>query len=99
MKFIETENTNNRVGVLRSKATGEPAVALGYVVVSALRHALSSVLKDNGHNDTFLPLGILEIIFRNFCTQLIRHHFAGSGLTPDELCLAAPANMEHFLIE
>lgn len=57
VKFIETENTNNRVGVLRSKATGEPAVALGYVVVCALRHALNSVLKDNGQSETFLPLG------------------------------------------
>lgn len=57
VKFIETENTSNRVGVLRSKATGEPAVSLAYVVVCALRHALHSVLKDNGQCDTFLPLG------------------------------------------
>ncbi|XP_031619418.1 xanthine dehydrogenase-like isoform X2 [Contarinia nasturtii] len=79
VKFIETENTNNRVGVLRSKATGEPAVALSHVVVCALRHALQSVLKDNGQADQFLPLG--------------------SGLTPDELCLAAPVNMGNFLID
>lgn len=71
MKFIETENTNNRVGVLRSKATGEPAVALGFVVVCALRHALNSVLKDNGQSDTFLSLGIFVVftvlILRNSC--------------------------------
>lgn len=62
VKFIETENTSNRVGVLRSKTTGEPSLALGYVIVCALRHALDSVLKDNGQGDTFIPLGISLII-------------------------------------
>lgn len=68
VRFIETENTSDRVGVLRSKATGEPAVALAYVVVCALRHALHSVLKDNGQCDTFLPLGITHLFetFMNY---------------------------------
>lgn len=57
VKFIETDNTNNRIGVLRSKATGEPAAALSFVVVCALRHALNSVLRDNGRADVFINLG------------------------------------------
>lgn len=57
VKFIETDNTTDRVGVLRSKATGEPGTTLAYVVVCALRHAMNSVLKDNGQSDVFLQLG------------------------------------------
>lgn len=49
----------SKVGVLRSKATGEPAVTLAVVVVCALRHALSSVLKDNGNEDVFLQMGMI----------------------------------------
>lgn len=52
----------NQVGVLRSKTTGEPAVALSVVVVFALRNALHSVLKDNGNSDVFLQLGINNFI-------------------------------------
>lgn len=46
-----------KVGVLRSKATGEPAMTLAVVVVSALRQALNAVLIDNGKGDIFLQMG------------------------------------------
>lgn len=103
MKFIETENTNNRVGVLRSKTTGEPSLSLAYVVVCALRHALHSVLKDNGQHHTFLPLGneshfCYEDVMEDELRTIIMF-FAGSGLTPDILSLAAPANIDDFLID
>lgn len=65
VKFIETENKNNNFGVLRSKATGEPSLTLSVVVVSALRHALTSVLKDNGHPDEFLRLGTFIYHIKN----------------------------------
>lgn len=38
--------SSNPFGVLRSKATGEPAAALAVVAVAALRHALNSARKD-----------------------------------------------------
>lgn len=42
------KNTPNPVGILRSKATGEPGVCLAYAVVLAVRHALVSARKDSG---------------------------------------------------
>lgn len=41
------KNSSNPFGVLRSKATGEPAVAMSIVAVAALRHALNSARKDS----------------------------------------------------
>lgn len=41
-------NSPNPLGILRSKATGEPAVCLAFGVVLAIRHALVSARKDAG---------------------------------------------------
>lgn len=100
VKFIETDNTNNRIGVLRSKATGEPALCLAVAVVFALRQALQSVLKDNGHPDTFLQLGnIFNFISNQPFVYFYVFSGKGSGLTPDVLCAAAPVNINDFLLE
>lgn len=42
------KNSPNPLGILRSKATGEPAVCMAYGVVLAIRHALVSARKDAG---------------------------------------------------
>lgn len=50
-------NPNARAGVLRSKATGEPALCLAISVPFALRHALDSVRKDSGSKDVWYQMG------------------------------------------
>ncbi|RXG51614.1 Xanthine dehydrogenase [Armadillidium vulgare] len=44
---------DNKHGVLRSKATGEPALCLTYCVVTALRQAITSARADAGLTDWF----------------------------------------------
>lgn len=41
-------NSPNPLGILRSKATGEPGVCMAFVAVLAIRHALVSARKDAG---------------------------------------------------
>lgn len=67
---------------------------------------MNSVLKDNGQSDVFLKLGDREMnhLFSIYSmkNQYIRNQFylfLGSGLTPDQLCLAAPVNINDFLLE
>uniref|UniRef100_A0A182SK28 Aldehyde oxidase/xanthine dehydrogenase second molybdopterin binding domain-containing protein n=1 Tax=Anopheles maculatus TaxID=74869 RepID=A0A182SK28_9DIPT len=55
IRLIQTGE--NQVGVLRSKATGEPAMSMGVVVVFALRYALRSAQKDAGRPDDWIALG------------------------------------------
>ncbi|XP_038118865.1 xanthine dehydrogenase 1 [Culex quinquefasciatus] len=47
----------NPVGVLRSKATGEPALNMAIVVLFALRNALRAARSDAGLQDVWIPLG------------------------------------------
>ncbi|XP_055707343.1 uncharacterized protein LOC129804238 isoform X2 [Phlebotomus papatasi] len=52
------KNSSNAAGVLRSKATGEPALCMSIVVLFALRNALDAVRKDSGASDgTYYSLG------------------------------------------
>ncbi|XP_055625820.1 xanthine dehydrogenase/oxidase-like isoform X3 [Toxorhynchites rutilus septentrionalis] len=51
------QKSSNPAGVLRSKATGEPALNMAIVVLFALRYALRSARKDAGLPDTWIPLG------------------------------------------
>lgn len=55
IRLIQTGD--NPYGVLRSKATGEPALTMAIVVVFALRYALRSAQKDAGRPDDWIPLG------------------------------------------
>ncbi|XP_052859784.1 uncharacterized protein LOC128267033 [Anopheles cruzii] len=48
---------DNQFGVLRSKATGEPALTMSVVALFALRNALRSAQKDAGRPDDWIPLG------------------------------------------
>lgn len=50
-------NPNVGAGVLRSKATGEPALCMSIVVLSALRCALDSARKDNGVKELWFSMG------------------------------------------
>uniref|UniRef100_A0A182IX03 Aldehyde oxidase n=1 Tax=Anopheles atroparvus TaxID=41427 RepID=A0A182IX03_ANOAO len=52
-----TQIGDNQAGVLRSKATGEPALTMSVVVLFALRHALRSAQKDAGRPDDWISLG------------------------------------------
>ncbi|XP_068627552.1 uncharacterized protein [Battus philenor] len=45
-------NSTNAAGVLRSKATGEPALVLSVVVTFALHEAILEARKEFGHEDT-----------------------------------------------
>lgn len=51
------QKSTNPVGVLRSKATGEPAVCMSIVVLHALRDALDSARKDGGIKGEWYNLG------------------------------------------
>lgn len=55
-------NPNSRAGVLRSKATGEPALCMAVVVQFAIRHALDSARKDNGAKSSWFQLGNANFI-------------------------------------
>ena len=64
IKFMKS---SNQFGVLRSKASGEPATCMSVVVIFAIRHALDAARKDAGVQDEkFYHLGAPttpEIIF------------------------------------
>ncbi|CAO1303177.1 unnamed protein product [Diamesa tonsa] len=52
------QKATNPFGVLRSKATGEPALCMSIVSIFALRYALDSARKDSGiTNDEYYHLG------------------------------------------
>ncbi|GAB0094282.1 xanthine dehydrogenase [Sergentomyia squamirostris] len=52
------KNASNPAGVLRSKATGEPALCMAIVALFALRHAIDAARKDSGASDgTYYALG------------------------------------------
>lgn len=46
----------NPVGVLRSKATGEPPLCMSVVVLFALKNALQSAREDAGNSDSWFPM-------------------------------------------
>ncbi|KAL6263815.1 hypothetical protein P5V15_003898 [Pogonomyrmex californicus] len=50
------KNSVNTVGVLRSKATGEPPLAMSCVIPIAIRNALNSARADAGNKDTWYQL-------------------------------------------
>ncbi|XP_014482532.1 PREDICTED: xanthine dehydrogenase/oxidase-like isoform X2 [Dinoponera quadriceps] len=49
-------NAPNPVGVLRSKATGEPPLCMSYTIPMAIRNALNSARADSGNTDVWYPL-------------------------------------------
>ncbi|XP_058461613.1 uncharacterized protein LOC131436745 [Malaya genurostris] len=55
IKFLQ--NSANPAGVLRSKATGEPALNMSIVVLFALRNALKSARQDASLPDEWIPMG------------------------------------------
>ncbi|KAJ6644052.1 Xanthine dehydrogenase [Pseudolycoriella hygida] len=66
IKFLR--KSSNPFGVLRSKATGEPAVCMSIVVLFALRYALDSARNDAGVTEKWFKLGAPttpDIIFMN----------------------------------
>ncbi|XP_055319493.1 uncharacterized protein LOC129577062 [Sitodiplosis mosellana] len=54
IKFLQ--NVNND-GILRSKATGEPALTLSVVTMFALRHAIDAMREDSGNSNKWYRLG------------------------------------------
>jgi xanthine dehydrogenase molybdopterin-binding subunit B len=78
IKFLQ--NSSNAFGVLRSKAVGEPASCMAFVVLMALRHALNSARTDSEiTTDEFYQLSTpstREAIFltaNNISEQFILH--------------------------
>ncbi|XP_058054256.1 uncharacterized protein LOC131205951 [Anopheles bellator] len=55
VRFLQ--KSSNPAGVLRSKATGEPALNMSIVVLFALRNALRAARKDAGLADNWIPMG------------------------------------------
>ncbi|XP_055628824.1 xanthine dehydrogenase/oxidase-like [Toxorhynchites rutilus septentrionalis] len=55
IRFLQ--NSSNATGVLRSKATGEPAMNMTISVIFALRHALMSAREDAGLPREWISLG------------------------------------------
>ncbi|XP_041769473.1 xanthine dehydrogenase 1-like [Anopheles merus] len=55
VRFLQ--KSSNPAGVLRSKATGEPALNMSIVVLFALRNALRSARKDAGLADDWISMG------------------------------------------
>lgn len=55
IRFLQ--NSSNQTGVLRSKATGEPAMNLTVSIVFALRNALMSARRDAGLPNEWISLG------------------------------------------
>lgn len=51
-------NSTNSVGVMGSKATGEPAITMACSGLFALRHALTSARKDAGLNDDWFRMSV-----------------------------------------
>ncbi|CAH2090112.1 unnamed protein product [Euphydryas editha] len=47
-----TRNSISNIGVLRSKATGEPAIVMAVVITFALHEAILEARKEYGYNDT-----------------------------------------------
>ncbi|XP_050092812.1 uncharacterized protein LOC126575867 [Anopheles aquasalis] len=66
------QNTLLPTGVQRSKATGEPAVNMGIVVLFALRNAINAARRDAGAPEEWIPLGSPSTPDR------IREHVGGS---------------------
>lgn len=56
IKFLQN-SPNPIAGVLRSKATGEPAICMSVVINLAIRNALNSARKDAGLDDSWYELG------------------------------------------
>ncbi|CAB3256482.1 unnamed protein product [Arctia plantaginis] len=48
----------NPVGILGSKATGEPPCCLAYAVVESMRDAINDSRKDSGYKTSYLPLKV-----------------------------------------
>lgn len=69
VRFLQ--KSANPFGVLRSKATGEPAFCMAFVVINALRHALNSARKDAGLPDEWYHLG-------SACTPDVVYKAAGT---------------------
>ncbi|XP_062544108.1 aldehyde oxidase 1-like [Armigeres subalbatus] len=55
VRFLQ--NSSNSTGVLRSKATGEPAMNMTISIIFALRHALMAARKDAGLPHEWVSLG------------------------------------------
>ncbi|XP_058124986.1 uncharacterized protein LOC131281799 [Anopheles ziemanni] len=55
VRFLQ--KSSNPAGVLRSKATGEPALNMSIVVLFALRNALRAARKDASLADDWIPMG------------------------------------------
>ncbi|XP_049545874.1 xanthine dehydrogenase-like isoform X1 [Anopheles darlingi] len=55
IRFLQ--KSSNPAGVLRSKATGEPALNMSIVVLFALRNALRAARQDAGLADDWIPMG------------------------------------------
>lgn len=51
------QNSSNPVGVLRSKAVGEPPLLMSIVVIFAIRHAIDSARKDANIKEKWYHLG------------------------------------------
>lgn len=58
VKFVEVEE-REEVGILRSKATGEPALCMAIAVPFALRNALISSKRENRRRKSWINIGIL----------------------------------------
>lgn len=61
-------NSTNSVGVMGSKATGEPPICMACSAIFALRHALYSARKDAGLNDEWFRMSVpstTEALFLN----------------------------------
>lgn len=59
IRFLQ--NVNN-AGILRAKATGEPAITLSIVVMFALRHAIDAIRADRNNFEKWYRLGMLEML-------------------------------------
>lgn len=55
IRFLQ--NSSNATGVLRSKATGEPAMNMTISIIFALRHALMAARKDAGLPNEWVSVG------------------------------------------
>ncbi|XP_067011294.2 xanthine dehydrogenase/oxidase [Anabrus simplex] len=67
------KNVPNPVGVLRSKATGEPALCLSGTILFAIRHALDSARAEIGNKETWYPISLPASAENVFLTTLPDH--------------------------